>query len=250
MQLRGDRNDKRRFVCCKKQMWCRWSPKALDAMPASDHLTFLVNEHGRPFPAVNVSAWFRDCCAEAGVPAGYTPHGLRKASAKMHADRGATTHMLMAWHGWLSIGEAERYTRGADRRLLSAAAGSPSPTKNVCGVSKCLTRPKVGQLVVQAVEIVTLREAVPMPAGHGLHRSDSDRLVVHHKAHEGHREGWCSKMPPSRPSCLRGESASAPAGHGVHRPGLSAPRRPLLRVSYPPPDPDSRWKWGRSPILN
>ena len=92
-------------------------------MPASDHLTFLVNEHGRPFPAVNFSAWFRDCCAEAGVPAGYTPHGLRKASAKMHADRGATTHMLMAWHGWLSIGEAERYTRGADRRLLSAAAG-------------------------------------------------------------------------------------------------------------------------------
>ncbi len=96
---------------------------ALDAMPASDNLTFLVMSTGRPFTPEHFTAWFRDRCAEAGVAPGLTPHGLRKSSAIAHAERGASAHMLMSWHGWLTLSEAERYCRKADRRRLAAAAG-------------------------------------------------------------------------------------------------------------------------------
>ncbi len=95
---------------------------ALDAMPASDNLTFLVMSSGRPFTPEHFTAWFRDRCAEAGL-SGLSPHGLRKSSAIAHAERGATAHMLMSWHGWLTLSEAERYCRKADRRRLAAAAG-------------------------------------------------------------------------------------------------------------------------------
>jgi site-specific recombinase XerD len=110
---------------------------ALDAMADHPHLTFLVNEHGRPFEPESFTPWFVLCCAKAGIPARFTPHGLRKASAKRHADNGATTHELMAWHGWLTIAEAERYTKGADRRRLAGSAAAklvaPAPEEDASG---------------------------------------------------------------------------------------------------------------------
>jgi hypothetical protein len=42
--------------------------------------------------------------------------GLRKAAATVAAENGATAHELMAIFGWLSLKEAERYTRGAERK--------------------------------------------------------------------------------------------------------------------------------------
>jgi hypothetical protein len=52
-----------------------------------------------------------------------TSHGLRKAAATRLADRGATTTQLMAWFGWKTASEAERYTRNADRKHAAATAG-------------------------------------------------------------------------------------------------------------------------------
>ncbi len=69
---------------------------AIDAMPPSDHLTFLVTAQGKPFTAAGFGNWFRDVCNEAGLPKRCTSHGLRKASATRAADRGATTTQLMA----------------------------------------------------------------------------------------------------------------------------------------------------------
>jgi integrase len=57
------------------------------------------------------------------LPKRCTSHGLRKAAATRAADRGATTTQLMAWFGWKTASEAERYTRSADRKLASAALG-------------------------------------------------------------------------------------------------------------------------------
>ena len=54
---------------------------AIDAMPASDHLTFLVTAQGKPFAAAGFGNWFRDLCREAKLPARCTSHGLRKAAA-------------------------------------------------------------------------------------------------------------------------------------------------------------------------
>jgi hypothetical protein len=38
------------------------------------------------------------------------------------AEAGATVHQLMGIYGWLTLSEAERYTRTAQRRKLSGAA--------------------------------------------------------------------------------------------------------------------------------
>jgi integrase len=93
--------------------------EAIAAMPAGDHLTYLTTDSGKPFTAAGFGNWFRDRCKEAGLPTGYVAHGLRKASATRQADAGGTEHELMAWHGWTSISEAERYTKAADRRRLA-----------------------------------------------------------------------------------------------------------------------------------
>jgi integrase len=95
---------------------------ALGAMP-TENLTFLTTDYGRPFTAAGFGNWFRDRCAEAGLPKGYAAHGLRKTAAVRIAEHGATAHQLMAWFGWTSLKEAERYTRAADRKRLARTAG-------------------------------------------------------------------------------------------------------------------------------
>ena len=97
--------------------------EAIDAMPAGDHLVFLVTSYGKQFTAAGFGNWFREVCNEAGLPKRCTSHGLRKAAATRLADRGATTTELMAWFGWKTASEAERYTRSADRKHAAANAG-------------------------------------------------------------------------------------------------------------------------------
>jgi integrase len=92
---------------------------AIDAMPAGEHLTFLVTQFGAAFTAQGFGNWFRERCNEAGVLKGFSAHGCRKYAATYHADHGATAHELMAWFGWTTLKEAERYTRAADRKRLA-----------------------------------------------------------------------------------------------------------------------------------
>ena len=42
-----------------------------------------------------------------------------QAAATMLAENGATAHELMAWFGWRSLKEAERYTQAADQKKLA-----------------------------------------------------------------------------------------------------------------------------------
>jgi integrase len=78
--------------------------------------TLLVTKYGRSFAVKGFGNWFRDRCDEAGVPG--AAHGLRKAAATRCAENGATASELMAMFGWTTLQEAERYTRGAERRKL------------------------------------------------------------------------------------------------------------------------------------
>jgi integrase len=89
----------------------------LDASPVGD-LTFLVTAHGRSFAVAGFGNWFRERCNEAGLPH-CTSHGLRKAAATVAAENGATAHELMSIFGWLTLKEAERYTRAAERKRLA-----------------------------------------------------------------------------------------------------------------------------------
>ena len=106
---------------------------ALDAMPPSDHLQFLMTETGRQFKPNYFTHWFQTQCDAAGIPRGFSAHGLRKLAATCHANNGATAHELMAWFGWTTLEEAERYTRAADRRRLAASTGEKIKTATPFG---------------------------------------------------------------------------------------------------------------------
>jgi integrase len=88
---------------------------ALAALPRK-HMCILTTEWGKPFTVDGFSGWMRAAMIEAGLPLDCRPHGLRKTLGRLLADAGATAHEIMAALGHLTLAEAERYTREADRR--------------------------------------------------------------------------------------------------------------------------------------
>jgi integrase len=90
---------------------------AIDAMSNCEHLTFLITELGKPFTAAGFGGWFREQCDVAGVS--LSAHGLRKAGATRLAEHSCTDHEIMAWGGWKSIREVQRYTEAANRKRLA-----------------------------------------------------------------------------------------------------------------------------------
>jgi integrase len=94
--------------------------RVLDASPVGD-LTFLVPEHRKPFTNESFGNWFRLKCNEAGLRE-CSAHGLRKAAATIAAENGATAHELMSIFGWVTLKEADRYTRPVERRRLAERA--------------------------------------------------------------------------------------------------------------------------------
>lgn len=92
----------------------------IDASPTGD-LTYLVTEFGLPFSTKGFGNKLRVWCDEAELPH-CSAHGIRKAAATMAAENGATTHQLMAIFGWLTLEEAERYTRAARRKRMAGQA--------------------------------------------------------------------------------------------------------------------------------
>jgi integrase len=50
---------------------------------------------------------------------GYAAHGLRKAVATRLAEAGCTDHQIMAWGGWETLKEVQRYTKAANRKRLA-----------------------------------------------------------------------------------------------------------------------------------
>jgi Phage integrase family len=96
------------------------------ALHKAEQLAFIVNEHGQPFTADGFGRWFANRCKEAGVPG--RAHGLRKAAAIRHALNGATAPELMAWFGWKTIGEAQRYIEQANRTQLAESAATKMRT--------------------------------------------------------------------------------------------------------------------------
>ena len=94
------------------------SPRLLQIIQQTEtgDLAFIVGKNGRPMTKESFGNWFRDACHAVGIRK--SAHGLRKFSATLAAEGGATTHQLMAQFGWVTTQQAELYTRGADRALL------------------------------------------------------------------------------------------------------------------------------------
>ena len=113
---------------------------ALDAMPHSDALTFLLTEHGRPFKsAAAFGNNFADWCKAAGLKPtlcddgkmrNYRAHGLRKAACMQLAHAGCTAPEIMAVSGHATLTEAQMYIvaveqeRMAEAAMVKRAAGS------------------------------------------------------------------------------------------------------------------------------
>lgn len=89
--------------------------ETISATPTGD-LTFITGEQGRPFTVESFGNWFRDACRAAGIQK--SAHGVRKLSATLAANGGATVHELMAQFGWTTFRQAEIYTKGAERAKL------------------------------------------------------------------------------------------------------------------------------------
>ncbi|WP_298106487.1 tyrosine-type recombinase/integrase [Bradyrhizobium sp.] len=120
---------------------------AIDAMPASNHLTFLITAQGKPFTAAGFGNYFRDICRQAGLPERCTSHGLRKAAATYLAELGFTDHQLMAWFGWTSISQAQVYTKTANRKRMSREGA-----KLISGTGIGSPSDPVSQNVAQPIE--------------------------------------------------------------------------------------------------
>jgi integrase len=91
---------------------------AIDLMPKAEHLAFMVTELGRPFTPTGFSNWFRVQCDLAGIP-DLSAHGLRKAGATRLAEHGCTDYEIMAWVGWKTLREVQRYTAAANRKQMA-----------------------------------------------------------------------------------------------------------------------------------
>ncbi|WP_370094686.1 LysR family transcriptional regulator [Bradyrhizobium yuanmingense] len=90
--------------------------QALAALPRK-HVCILTTEYGKPFTVDGFSGWLRAAITSAGIAdLSCQPHGLRKTFGRLLADAGATAHDIMAAVGHLTLADAERYTREADRR--------------------------------------------------------------------------------------------------------------------------------------
>lgn len=93
---------------------------ALEVGPVGE-LTFIATKAGRPMVKESFGTWFGEACRAAGIEK--SAHGLRKLSARLVAEGGASEEVLMAWFGWTSIGMSQVYTRAANKTRLARQAG-------------------------------------------------------------------------------------------------------------------------------
>ena len=85
--------------------------------------TWLLSSKGQPFKgAKSFSQWFVKHALRAGIPEGYTPHGIRKADAIRCAEGGASAKQLMALFGWSKMATAEEYVTMASQPKLAREA--------------------------------------------------------------------------------------------------------------------------------
>jgi integrase len=96
--------------------------EAINAAAPSEHVVFLLNEHGRAFTAHAFSKWFVKQCRRAGLDKGLSAHGLRKAAARRLAEAGCSANEIAAITGHASLREVARYTATADRMRLARNA--------------------------------------------------------------------------------------------------------------------------------
>jgi integrase len=78
---------------------------------------FLLTRTGEPFKtAISLGNCFVRYCRKAGLPAGLSAHGVRKAAATIAAEAGATPYELMGAFGWKDLRTPLIYTNEFSRK--------------------------------------------------------------------------------------------------------------------------------------
>jgi hypothetical protein len=104
-----------------KALWIPMHPELVKTLEGTERQgeTILVTQYGQPFSAKALGMRMQDWTRMAGLPKGYTLHGLRKTLGKLLAEHGATTRQIMAILGHDDIAHAELYTREAEQKQLA-----------------------------------------------------------------------------------------------------------------------------------
>src|SRR5262249_54453298 len=96
-----------------------WEVQAACEAMQKQHLTFIVTAYGKPRSKYGLGNDFAKWVREAGLPDRCRLHGLKKGGMRRRAERGYTTHELMALSGHKTLTEVQRYTDAADKRRLA-----------------------------------------------------------------------------------------------------------------------------------
>lgn len=91
----------------------------IDQVP-KDLLPFLRTGFGKPFSPRGFYNLFVAWAKAAGLPAGRSPHGLRKAAGRRLAEAGASAHQIMSVLG-VTLETAVIYTREAEQMRMAVA---------------------------------------------------------------------------------------------------------------------------------
>ncbi|WP_127111946.1 tyrosine-type recombinase/integrase [Shimia sediminis] len=78
------------------------------------------SELGRPYSIKSASMRFSDFAKDAGLPSGYTAHGLRKCVPTILAEMGMSEDVIMSVLGDKSADAARVYIQDANRKALAA----------------------------------------------------------------------------------------------------------------------------------
>ena len=84
--------------------------------------TFVVTEKGEQFSPAGFTNWFRRMCNEAGLPNGFSAHGLRKAMCRRLAEAGCSEKLIAAISGHRTLRMVQKYTQAADQERMATEA--------------------------------------------------------------------------------------------------------------------------------
>lgn len=85
-------------------------------------MSLAQTKYGKAFSEKGLGGRFHKWCVEAGIPDGYSLHGLRKALGSRLAESGATEEEIAAALGHVGTKSVKHYTVGARKRRLADAA--------------------------------------------------------------------------------------------------------------------------------
>ncbi|RDL51835.1 Tyrosine recombinase XerD [Ensifer sp. M14] len=108
-----------------KEMFLKVTKALADALAPLDRSkggTVLLSAYGEAYSEKGLGNRMRNWCEQAGIPAGYTLHGLRKSLGVHLAENGASARQIQDVLGHSSMKESDKYIEAANRKRTATDA--------------------------------------------------------------------------------------------------------------------------------